>query len=136
MSIERAPANRIYIFTYSRTASSLLIKVLNLPNQPGVVSTANGGYFFLPAIQRLRQLRLLEKRQDQWEETVTDELRAEYQRCLDHLEQLVALASGKTVVIKEHVPHMIDPIVKAAYLCERGGDTRRKRTTPSSQMAF
>jgi hypothetical protein len=126
MSIEKASTKRIYIFTYPRTASSLLIKVLNLPNQPGVVSTASGGYFFLPAIQRLRQLRLLEKRQDQWEETATDELRTEYQRCLDHLEQFVALALGKTVVIKEHVPHMIDPVVKADYLCEREGDAKKE----------
>ncbi|KAL4734943.1 hypothetical protein BDV11DRAFT_212386 [Aspergillus similis] len=124
MSHENAPPKRICIFTYPRTASSLLIKVLNLPNQPGVVSTGNGGYFFLPAVQRLRQLRLLEIRQDQWEETATDEIQTEYRRCLDHLEQFVALAAGKTVVIKEHVPHMIDPIVKADYVCEREGDAK------------
>ncbi|KAL4748745.1 hypothetical protein BDW72DRAFT_214571 [Aspergillus terricola var. indicus] len=118
------PPKRIYIFTYPRTASSLLIKVLNLPDQPGVVSTGNGGYFFLPAIQRLRQLRLLEKRQDQWEEAETDELQTEYRRCLDHLKQFVTLATEKTVVIKEHVPHMIDPVVKAGYLRERRGNAK------------
>lgn len=109
---------RLYIFTYPRTASSLLVKILNLPNQPSVISQKGGGYFFLPAIQRQRELRLLEKCYLHWSEDEKEQLREQFQQCSRNFGQFVASkeAAGKTLVVKEHVTHMIEPISKMGYV--------------------
>lgn len=115
---EALSLKRLYIFTYPRTASSLLVKILNLPNQPSVISRKGGGYFFLPAIQRQRELRLLEKSYPHWSEDEKERLREQFQQCSRDFGQFFASeeAAGKTIVVKEHVTHMIDPISKMSYV--------------------
>lgn len=122
MPSEPQPIKRLYIFTYPRTASSLLVRILNLPNQPGVISTKGGGYFFLPANQRLRELHLLQRCHDQWPDPEKAEVHALYHQCFAKLQDFVASteAVGQTVVIKEHVPHMVDPVSKSKYVHETG----------------
>lgn len=126
---ERQPLQRLHIFTHPRTASSLLVKILNLLNQPGVVSARGGGYFFLSAERRLRELNPLRKCHDQWPEAEREEVQSLYKECLEKLKDFVASAeeSGQTMVIKEHVLQMVDSVSKSNYIYG-------PKTIPGSQL--
>ncbi|KAF4219341.1 hypothetical protein CNMCM8980_003072 [Aspergillus fumigatiaffinis] len=43
-----SPHSRFCLLTYPRTGSNLLIKILNLDDQPDLASCNDGGYFFAP----------------------------------------------------------------------------------------
>jgi hypothetical protein len=115
---EPTSLKRLYIFTYPRTASSLLMKILNLPNQSDVASIKGGGYFFLPAFHRLRELNLLERHHAEWTEAEKSEIHAQYRHCFDQFQQFIVSAevAGCTMVVKEHVPHMTEPVSKSDYI--------------------
>ncbi|KAE8331389.1 hypothetical protein BDV39DRAFT_189802 [Aspergillus sergii] len=94
------------------------MRILDLPNQPNVVSEKSGGYFFLPAVQRQRGLRLLEKNYTEWNENEKDALRSQLDQCSATFHEFVRRAegAGKTMVVKEHVPHLIEPIAKTQHV--------------------
>ena len=102
----------LYIITYPRTASSLLMRILALPEQPNTLCEESGGYFFLPALVRMRELGLMERPYSEWTDEQRGELMKSFQNCFDklhtHFED--ARVTGQTAVVKEHCPFMIDPV--------------------------
>lgn len=92
---------RYWLLTSPRTASNLLVKVLNLDKQ-GVRPAREGGYFFLPTIGR--RFTLLQKPMEDWTEEEQKELEEIQKECLDRLEEYIAAADqeGQLVYVKEH----------------------------------
>ncbi|KAJ5911687.1 uncharacterized protein N7473_000990 [Penicillium subrubescens] len=103
---------RLLIITYPRTASNLLMQILNMPEQPNTLCEENGGYFFLPALLRMRQLGMMERPYSEWSQEQRSEIQDLFQDCFDKLQAQAAdaQAAGKRIVAKEHAPAMIDPL--------------------------
>ncbi|GAP86294.1 hypothetical protein SAMD00023353_1801160 [Rosellinia necatrix] len=106
---------RFWLLTMPRTASNMLVRVLNLEAQ-GVRPARNGGYFFFPSM--LCRLGLFDKPAEEW----TDEERANMQNSLakslesleDYLE--AAEAEGQKVFVKEHVSFINDAFYEHKYI--------------------
>ncbi|GIZ42868.1 hypothetical protein CKM354_000611800 [Cercospora kikuchii] len=108
----------LVIFTYPRSASNLLLRMLSLPEQGNVVSVESGGYFFMPAIWKLREMGLLNRPSSDWTATEIESLHEIYSTCAKDLESLLekSMETGKRVIFKEHSPFGICPYVQSAYL--------------------
>jgi hypothetical protein len=111
MAPELLSRQNLFMITCPRTASSLFMRILSLPEQPNTLSDENCGYFFLPAVACMRKSRLMERPYSEWTETERAELLDTYQTCFNNLHDHIegARAAGKKVVVKEHCPFMIDP---------------------------
>lgn len=108
------PSNHL-LLTYPRTASNLLIKILNLENQPNVYTTeaTKDGYFFLPTIfPRLALYEANAPHLKDWTQETRDNYLAIHQSCFEALRNHadVAKSKGKFVIVKEHAPWMINPV--------------------------
>ncbi|EXJ75228.1 uncharacterized protein A1O5_01924 [Cladophialophora psammophila CBS 110553] len=129
MTPARGGNKRVFLLTHPRTASNLVIRILNLENQPAVCSPGGNtessderGYFFLPTVPR--RLELADRRSEDW----TEEEHADMKRCLEactaelvrHVES--AEAEGRSVCVKEHLMWMLSPaaedLVKARVTTE------------------
>lgn len=96
---------RFYLITYPRSASNLLVRILNLKNQPDVEPRPqHAGYFFMHAMSMRWEKHLSRKNIDDWTEEETKELKERYQKCVDefvkHLDD--AESHGKMTFNKEH----------------------------------
>ncbi|OAA71432.1 hypothetical protein ISF_01983 [Cordyceps fumosorosea ARSEF 2679] len=114
------PAKRqpLLLITYPRSASNLLVKILNLPEQPQVTSRDSGGYFFFPAAASMNRAGLLRRLPRDWTADEADLLRRRYQACYDELQQLLDEADeqGKMAVTKEHAPFITSPAFVPDFL--------------------
>ncbi|KAL2115897.1 hypothetical protein VTJ04DRAFT_10152 [Mycothermus thermophilus] len=105
---------RILLLSLPRTASNLLVRVLNIPSQPGLLTNPAGGYFFLkPAVLPLQRFR---KPAHAWTSEERAILRSCYQEALDEMEAMssrAAEAEGgeRALFAKEHVNFFVDPDV-------------------------
>jgi hypothetical protein len=102
------------VITQLRSASHLLIRILNLENQPSLISSPGGsGYFFFPAASLLQKLGLRRKPIDDWTDKEQSQMQKCYQTCFDRFEAhiLKSEAMGKAVVVKEHAFMMSDPSI-------------------------
>lgn len=102
---------RILLVSVPRTASNLLVKVLNIHHQPNVVTNEKAGYFFYPAFLAAARDALLNKPVDQWTDSEKAEVRDAYQQCLDAIEGLCADArrDNKIMFTKEHALWFVNP---------------------------
>ncbi|KAJ5912783.1 hypothetical protein N7504_001666 [Penicillium tannophilum] len=102
---------RVLLVSTPRTASNLLLKVLNIPNQPNTYSNEKGGYFFYPAFMSAVSDGYMEKPAAQWTEQEKQKVKAVYQSCVDNLEIAAAQAeaSNKMMFIKEHAFWIFGP---------------------------
>lgn len=105
---------RYWLITSPRTASNMLVTMLNLDEQD--VRPANhGGYFFLPAIPR-RFSAHFNPMKDWTEEerTVVDQVQ---QKAFDTLQDHVAAAEqeGQITFVKEHAIMMNNPYFESQY---------------------
>ncbi|KAK4236053.1 hypothetical protein C8A03DRAFT_17271 [Achaetomium macrosporum] len=105
--------HRLLLISVPRTASNLLLKILNIHHQPNVLTNDKGGYFFFDAyvsgVQDGRFLTPLE----QWSEEARTQLRDLYQGSLDKLEEWSARAraDNKTMFSKEHSFLFLNPAI-------------------------
>ncbi|KAG9235735.1 hypothetical protein BJ875DRAFT_528212 [Amylocarpus encephaloides] len=118
--METKTPQRYFLLTYPRTASNLLIKILNLDEQPSVQSSERGGYFLMPQLKafielfgsnssrHLRPWTLGEKAK------VKESQQGCYETMKKHAED--AAKEGKGVFVKEHVPWLIRPSVEREFL--------------------
>jgi hypothetical protein len=108
----------LLIVTYPRTASNLLMRMLSFPDQNDVVSVESGGYFFMPAIWKLRELRLLDRHWSAWTSAEWASLEHVYVSCAQGLKDLlrVSRVTRKRAIFKEHAPFLISPNVQSAYV--------------------
>lgn len=102
---------RVLLVSTPRTASNLLMKVLNIPNQPNTYVNEKGGYFFYPAFISAANNDYMERPAAQWTESEKQKVKAVYQSCVDKLEIEAAQAEGsnKRMFIKEHASWMFGP---------------------------
>ncbi|GAB1315391.1 hypothetical protein MFIFM68171_05601 [Madurella fahalii] len=102
---------RLLLVSVPRTASNLLVKVLNIQQQPNVASNDKGGYFFHSAFMVATRDALFQKPIDQWTDAQKAEIRDAYQQCLDQLEETSAQArrDNKMMFTKEHGFWLVNP---------------------------
>lgn len=107
---------RILLLTHPRTASNLLVRILNLDHQPTVCNktgpaTNNDkyGYFFLPTMPL--RLGLAYRQLKDWTETERVQMMECFQGCADELLRYAELAEQQRrgVFIKEHLIWMLSP---------------------------
>ncbi|KAM0420453.1 hypothetical protein ACHAPT_011745 [Fusarium lateritium] len=105
---------RYWLLTSPRTASNLLVKLLNLDEQ-GVRPSREGGYFFLPSIPI--RFNLLQKPMESWSDEERKELEDSQKECLGRLEDYIDAADkeGQLVYVKEHAIMMNSPFYDSHY---------------------
>lgn len=129
MASNLKPSRRIYLLSHPRTASNLLVKILNLENQPALnhgsrsdeESRNKFGYFFLPTMPH--RLDLAFRASHEWTEQARTQMKSCFQACADSLAEYVESAErqGRSVFVKEHLNWMIAP--SAEDEVKRGGAT-------------
>jgi hypothetical protein len=99
---EARTPGRVLLVSVPRTASNLLVKVLNVHQQPNVLTNNTGGYFFHEAYTTATGE--LQKPFSEWTDAEKTRIRDIYQRCLGNLEEYSARArsDGKVMFAKEH----------------------------------
>lgn len=105
------------VFTIPRTASHLLLKLLNLPEQSSVHRHSNDldGYIFLPAATPRFRYSLLGKSTQDWSEEEKSALMNAFRVSFDDWLRLIdeAERQGKDTFAKEHLHWMVDPLAEA-----------------------
>ncbi|RSL81658.1 hypothetical protein CEP51_005679 [Fusarium floridanum] len=106
---------RYWLITSPRTASNLLVKVLNLDEQ-GVRPAREGGYFFLPSIAT--RLTLLQKPMEDWTEEECKQLEDLQKECLSRLEEYIAAADKEEqlVYVKEHAIMLTSALYDSQFM--------------------
>ncbi|KAJ5159790.1 uncharacterized protein N7482_006794 [Penicillium canariense] len=103
--------HRILLVSVPRTASNLLLKVMNIHNQPKVFTNERAGYSFDDAFVSVTNGERLVRPICQWMEPEKREVQSALQTCLDKLEEGSALArkAGKIYFNKEHGYEFANP---------------------------
>ena len=103
----------IYLFTHARTTSNLLVRILNLQNQPAVSSRLEGGgYYFHQCSSYISDQKLRGKHIDDWTDAQKTIIREKYQAAFEvlYLDQIKATNLGKLFFVKEHAYGMAEPV--------------------------
>ncbi|KAJ5344628.1 hypothetical protein N7452_002632 [Penicillium brevicompactum] len=103
---------RLLMVSIPRTASNLLLRILNIPKQPNLLTTPKGGYFFYQAFLDSTQNGSLQNRPaDQWTEEEKSSVRSSCQNCFDSLEEWSSRAeqSEQVMFTKEHAYWLFSP---------------------------
>lgn len=104
------------VFTIPRTASHLLLKVLNLPEQHSVFRHSNNldGYIFLPAAAPRFTRSLPGKPIQEWTEEEKTALKDAMQSSFDEWLSLIEEGEkqGKSTFVKEHLNWMVSPVAE------------------------
>ena len=95
---------RLFLISVPRTASNLLVKVLNIHHQPDVLTNDKAGYYFYPVYLTAVSKGYFSRPIHEWTQDEKAEIRDLYQQCLDRLEaaSLEAQRDGKMMFTKEH----------------------------------
>jgi hypothetical protein len=99
---------RYWLLTSPRTASNLLVKMLNLDEQ-GVRPALHGGYFFLPSVPK--HFLITEKPMDTWTDEESERISNILQKCSENFQDHIAAAEqeGQTLYVKEHTLMITHP---------------------------
>lgn len=110
--------DRFILITYPRTASNMLVRILALGDQPNVAYRESGGYFFMPLIVLMRELKVQGKHIEQWTKDEKDQVMHSCQRCFNELQAHLdsAEVEGKMVFIKEHSYFITEPTAHTEFL--------------------
>ncbi|CAI7638556.1 unnamed protein product [Penicillium glandicola] len=117
MAITTTPQNndqkshRVLLVSVPRTASNLLLKILNIQNQPNVLTSQGGGYFFYDAFMTSANDDRLRKPLDQWTTKTKNETKSALQQSFNELEAYStrARAENKIMFTKEHAFWFLNP---------------------------
>jgi hypothetical protein len=105
------------VFTIPRTASHLLLKLLNLPNQLSIHRHSNNldGYIFFPAAAPRFRQSLPGKPIQEWTEGTKTALKDVMQSSFEDWVHLIEEAEkqGKGTFVKEHLHWMVSPVAEA-----------------------
>lgn len=118
MATTEAEKQPLLLITHPRSASNLLVKIVNLPEQQQIVARESGGYFFFPAAASMNRAGFLYQPRAEWSGHETEEPREKYQACYDELQKLLdeAEQQDKMAVTKEHAPFLMSPIAVSDFL--------------------
>lgn len=119
MSSTGETQERHWLVTSPRTASNMLVKILNLPAQ-NVRPAFHGGYFFLPTIPARYPLQ--PKPATQWTPDEKQRLWELEQSCFDNLQDYLekAGAEGQGVFVKEHAMLVNHPLIESEFIHGKG----------------
>ncbi|KAK5655191.1 hypothetical protein OQA88_6090 [Cercophora sp. LCS_1] len=114
---------RLFLVSIPRTASNLLVKVLNIQHQPDVFTNDKLGYFFYEVYMTPVVKGYFTKPVDQWTDAEKTEVRTIYQRCLDRLEGASEEAerNDKIMFTKEHAFWFVNPVTMLDTTGSRDG---------------
>ncbi|KAM0250862.1 hypothetical protein ACHAP5_002082 [Fusarium lateritium] len=106
---------RYWLLTSPRTASNLLVKMLNL-NEQGVRPAQDGGYFFLPSVPK--HFLIAEKPMDTWTDEEHERVSNMLQKCSENFQDHIAAAEqeGQTLFVKEHALMLTHPLCENRYV--------------------
>ncbi|KAJ5182553.1 hypothetical protein N7492_000169 [Penicillium capsulatum] len=106
-----ASSRRVLLVSVPRTASNLLLKLLNIHNQPNLLTSTRGGYFFYPAYTGAAQDGTLGKPASEWSREEKEKFQSALQACIDNLEEYSSQAKNenKTMFAKEHAFWFYNP---------------------------
>ncbi|KAL2257992.1 hypothetical protein VTK26DRAFT_8859 [Humicola hyalothermophila] len=110
----------LLLVSVPRTASNLLVRVLNIRNQPQVVTNSHAGYFFYqPHMIAARELK---RPPSQWTNDEKARVREAYQESLNSIEEMRAVArrENKIMFAKEHAFWVADPAAMPGTAGGRG----------------
>jgi len=122
---EEKPPQCFYLITYPRSASNLLVQILNLDEQKHVVTGQHGGYYFLPPVALGSELQCRGKKVSDWTVEQMEQMKASYKECCNKLvtEQLKLLSGesegnkNKTMMfVREHSPFLAGPMAETKFL--------------------
>ncbi|KAJ9613268.1 hypothetical protein H2200_003210 [Cladophialophora chaetospira] len=107
---------RLFLFTHPRTASNLLVRILNLENQPSLRSPdsktnlGNKYEYFFVSTQPLR-IGLADRSSEEWSQDEQAEMKHQLQVSADELRRYIdaAQVGGRSVFVKEHLLWMLSP---------------------------
>ena len=106
------------VFTIPRTASHLLLKLLNLPEQTSLYRHSNGtdGYIFFPAAAPRFRYCLPGRPVQDWSDEQKDALQEAFQNSFEDWIRLIREAerNDKDTFVKEHINWMVDPLAEAS----------------------
>ncbi|PYI24150.1 hypothetical protein BO99DRAFT_127150 [Aspergillus violaceofuscus CBS 115571] len=102
---------RLLLVSVPRTASNLLLKVLNIHEQPTLSTNSKGGYFFFDAFTAAAQSSVLTTPPAVWPPSTVAHVRSVFQSCFDALEAFSAEAAsnGQRAFAKEHAFWFANP---------------------------
>lgn len=106
------------LFTIPRTASNLVARLLDLPNQPSILRHTRDGYLFLPALSYRYEHESWSKPYEKWSEDEKDGMRVSLQNCYAAWSDWIAAANSasKGTYVKEHINWMIRPDVESSFI--------------------
>ncbi|KAF3019354.1 hypothetical protein E8E14_010836 [Neopestalotiopsis sp. 37M] len=107
---------RFYLISYPRTASNLLLKILNVESQTGFSSGGyDGGYFFMPVDGILCERRLRSRCVSDWTSDERREVQESFQACFENQLRCVesAQSQGHSIFVKEHATFVVDPTARS-----------------------
>lgn len=105
------PPQRIFLVTYPRTASNLLLKMLALDDQPNTLSNDIGGYYFRPAFLKSIMTGNPYRPMGDLSSEEAQSMQHVFQECFEKLEHNsnAAIEQGKHYFVKEHVLWLFNP---------------------------
>ena len=111
----------LFLFTYPRVASNLLVKILSLQDQPNILTNHMGGYFFLTAFIRVSESNLHNAHVDDWTEEERKQVKSLYQDAFDELQSFIdqARTTNKILFVKEHASILANPMKQSQYAWDR-----------------
>ncbi|KAH6844752.1 hypothetical protein B0I37DRAFT_167655 [Chaetomium sp. MPI-CAGE-AT-0009] len=131
MTVNTAPARpaRVWLITSPRTASNMLVKILNLDAQ-NVRPAENGGYFFLNAA--VKRFSFHDTPMNTWKEEDRAAVYAAQQAALDKLQEYIdgAEKEGQRIFVKEHAFVMNEPHYESEYIYGPDAVTGTPATLP------
>ncbi|KIW68594.1 hypothetical protein PV04_04531 [Phialophora macrospora] len=121
-------SHRILLVTYPRTASNLLVRILNLPDQLNVYTpNALAGYLFTSAAAReIHDSNAWAAPLDAWPGETADRVKQCYRDGFTETQKTVSKGAelGKVVFVKEHIQGLLHPLAQQRFIF--GGDTALK----------
>ncbi|GIJ85031.1 hypothetical protein Asppvi_003886 [Aspergillus pseudoviridinutans] len=109
--VNKSPSqSRLLLISVPRTASNLMLKILNIPGQK-LVTNEKGGYFFFNAFLKVSFNGRLTLPVEEWSEAQKQEIRDAFQEAVDGLEDCAQRAEqeGKIAFAKEHAFWLTNP---------------------------
>ncbi|KAJ5106686.1 hypothetical protein N7456_003361 [Penicillium angulare] len=126
----------IYLITYPRTGSNLLLKILNLPEQPHVAAQTKEGYYFHPPLKLRHEFGMFDRPLALWDQDCSRLLSQCFNDCFEELDGHLKFANamGKSLLVKEHAPWLIDPAIQSEWI-HSSQDEDEIRSAPTSEQA-
>lgn len=122
-TVKSGESQRFWLISSPRTASTMLIRILNLDAQ-GVRPSNFGGYFFMPAFMKRNVLQ--SKPLSKWSDEETKNTMETLQQCFDKLQDYIEKAEEEKqlIFVKEHAMLLNHPFIESEWLHGEGTATK------------